>query len=184
MLSVMNPSPQSELRALGKRPLSVATRNFLANKAPWERFVTLTFAHPVAAVRAHGYFRDWARFLAQNVYRSHLTIAWAHGLQARRVIHFHALVAQLDQEAHVEAVQLADAWHKAPGPDAALLADAWHEGPDVDVQEVHNADGAAAYLTRHPSWDLNVACDRGPKCRRSRCLLAPGPWHPSGSIGT
>lgn len=170
MLSATNPSPQSELR-YPEQLLSTSTRHFLTAAAPWRWFCTLTFARPIAAVPAHDAFRRWARFLARNLYGSHLKIAWAHGPQARGVIHFHALVAPIDGE--VVPV------------DAGQIADAWHEGPDVDVQAVHDASGAARYLTRHPSWDLNVACDRSPRCRRGPgCLLAPGPWHPSGSIST
>ena len=160
-----------EPRALSARTLRRATAKFVEHLAPWRCFCTLTFARPVSDAIGHDAFRRWSRYLAKDLYRAHVQIAWAHGPQARGVIHFHALVAPVELTA--APVELAE------------LAAAWRGGPDVDVRPVHNAEGVADYVSRHPSWDANVACDRRPPCRRScGCLLAPGPWHRSGSLST
>ena len=142
--------------------LKRATATFLAGFAPWERFVTLTFSRDVCDAAAHLAFRRWARHVACGLYRSHVNIAWAYGPQARGTLHFHALVAPAELAAAVTPAE---------------LAAAWHEGPDVTAAAVTAAAGAADYLTRHPEWNLNVACDRRPCCRRAHgCVIAPGPW--------
>ena len=162
-----------EPRALSARTLRCVTAKFVEQWAPWRCFCTLTFARPVTEAKGHELFREWARYLAKDFYRAHVQIAWAHGPQARGVIHFHALVAPVGHEAPVELAEL-----------AALRA-TWDHGTDVDVQRVHDPRGVADYVSRHPSWDANIACDRRPSCRRSRaCTFAPGPWHRTGSLTT
>ena len=146
--------------------------SWIAALAPWSWFASLTFESEPRDAAAHRAFRSWARRVACDVYRSHLTIAWGHGPQARGVVHFHALVAPHE----AEPVEL----------HGADLAAAWSGGSGVDVQAVYSADGAAEYLAGHPSWNVNVACDRRSCCRRRRrgCILAPGPWHALESLTT
>lgn len=147
------------------------THRFLSHAAPWRYFVTLTHARDVSDRTVLGAFREWARGLAKG--RGHMRIGWVHAPQARDVLHVHALLAPHEAD-------LAAELHEAD------LARAWTRGR-VDVQTVTEPIGAAAYLLQHTpltaadirrGWDLNVACDRRPSCRRPgrSCLFAPGPW--------
>ena len=131
----------------------------------------MTFRRDVCDAAAHLAFRRWARTMARDVYRSHLRIGWVYAPQARGVLHVHALVAV----AELVAVDIT----------AAELGNAWHEG-SVDVQPVFDRVGAVDYMLSHTAlaaddirrgWNLNVACDRRPCCRRAHgCAIAPGSW--------
>lgn len=149
-----------------------ATVDWIAGLAPWRWFCTLTFAGSPGDGAAHEAFRSWARYVARDVYRSHVRIAWSYAPQYRGTLHYHALLAPDVQEL----------------VDVATIAAAWPDGR-VDVQPVHDAQGAARYLAAHAddrgelrrAWDVQVACDRRRRCQRRRgCVVAPGPWgHPT-----
>lgn len=151
-----------------------ATVDWIAGLAAWRWFVTLTFSGDPPDAAAHEAFRRWARYVAHDVYRSHVRIAWSCAPQCRGTLHYHALLAPVAELAEVDVATIAAAW----------------PGGRVDVQPVYDAQGAARYVTEHANdldagdlrraWDLHVACDRRRRCRRRRgCVAAPGPWGPT-----
>lgn len=156
------------------------THRYLSTVAPWRYHVTLTHARDVSDRTVLLAFRDWARWVARHVYRRHLRLGWVHAPQARDVLHVHALVALHEADL---AAELHDQEHEAE-----RLVAAWTRG-SVRATAITEPCGAAAYLLQHThltaadirrAWDLNVACDRRPSCRRPgrSCLFAPGAWSP------
>jgi hypothetical protein len=150
--------------------LRAATERFLSEAAPWEWFVSLTFARDVSDNTALRAFREWRRGAACDVYRSHTRIGWVYAPQRSTRLHFHALLAGIDTD---------DAARTA-AERSTRLAGTWRNG-SVDVLPVHEATGAAEYMLNHTDlsaadirrgWDLDVACDRRPRCRRTRCRFA------------
>lgn len=141
--------------------LRAAEKGLIAGFAPWQWFATLTFRDERSDDSAHGAFKRWARCIARDLCRSHVTIAWAYEHQARDVMHYHALLSPHARALNVTATQIEGAWPHA------------YSAP---VEAVFDAEGAAEYLLRHAAWNLNVACDRRPRCRRDVCVIAPGPW--------
>lgn len=151
---------------------------FLAKFAPWHWFVTLTFDGEPSETAAFSAFRQWARTAASDVLRTHVWIASGYGPQERGITHFHALLS-LVARTDTPLATLDTHWRADTAGAAAALADHWRVG-SFDAKPVYCAHGAAEYLAKHQSWDLNVACDRQPRCRRKGCVIAPGPW--SGQI--
>ena len=152
------------------------THRYLSHVAPWRHHVTLTHARDVADRKVLHAFRDWARWVARHLYRSHFRLGYVYAPQARDVLHMHVLVA----------LHEADRLAAAPEHEADRLAAAWTHG-SATATPVTEPCGAAAYLLGHTNltaddirrgWDLNVACTRPPSCRRRSCLLAPGAWSP------
>lgn len=170
---VASPPWRLQLTAAEQRVVTLReeTQRHLSKAARWAYFATLTHARDASDATVRSAFLEWCRQLARDAYRAHLRIGWVYAPQARDVLHVHALVAPHE----AEPVEL----------HAADLAAAWTWG-SVDVQPVTEPIGAAAYLLKHTSltahdirrgWDLNVACDRRPCCRRrAACLFAPGAW--------
>ena len=153
------------------------THRYLSTVAPWRYHVTLTHARDVSDRTVLLAFRDWARWVARNVYRRHLRLGWVHAPQARDVLHVHALVA----------LHEADTAAELPEHEADRLVAAWTRG-SVRATPITEPCGAAAYLLQHTNltahdirrgWDLNVACDRRrSSCRHPHCRFAPGAWSP------
>lgn len=155
--------------------LRAETLRFLSKAAPWEWFVSLTFTRDVSDATALRALREWRSTVAKDVYQGHARIGWVYAPQGRRVhetLHAHALIAGMEHEADLD------------NGNAAELAASWPNG-GVTVRPVQNATKAIDYMLDHTDleaadirsgWDLDVACDRRNRCRRTRCILAPGPW--------
>lgn len=142
------------------------TGRFIHNFGDWKWWATLTFRDYVSRGSAMRVFRSWLRTLAKLVYRHHLRVAWGFELQDREVWHIHLLL-------------------ETPGPTSPEL-----EGPHLQsvwraisgicgiskIEPFDTTRGAGWYLSKGTDWDVNVACPRTPRCRRSGCREAPGSW--------
>jgi hypothetical protein len=137
------------------------TGAFIYGIRRWRSFAHFTFEHPVSRDDARRKFQDWIRRLARDVVGTHLTVAWSieRGLLGG-LVHIHALL-------HVHANKTT--------PFTEVLERDWPHGIAA-VQDYDDRRRGAWYLvgdiewSGDADWSIDVACDRGNKCRRSTCL--------------
>ncbi len=139
-----------------------AAAALIIEKADWEIFATLTHRHDISAVSSFENFTRFCSGVARTVVRGHVWVAWTMARQRLGRIHYHALLAR---------------YHQNTEPlDTRAIGNLWYYGERPKIETV-GSYGAALYLAKHQTWDLNVACDRPRPCRRKHgCRLAPGPW--------
>ncbi len=134
-----------------------AAAAFTLRLAPWTHFCTLTIREWVSDAHAEAVFRRWARVIAKEVARSHLTIAWAFGHQGNGSPHFHVLAALPPDLllTHGTREALAAHWRRAD-----------RRAGFADVQRYRGGEGAAWYMARHEDIGWATVCSRPPRCRR------------------
>ena len=135
------------------------TAGFLADLADWELFLTLTFSADVSLDRGYGAFKDYLQGIATERECQHYHLVWAGGRQRCGRLHFHAMVARLDQE----RFKLSQSEFKQ----------LWRWG-DCRVEAVRDQMAAAQYLLKHDFWHVVMVCDRTRPCRRKHgCRYGP-----------
>lgn len=140
-----------------------AWADFTRGLAPWAWFVTLTFQRELPPEAASKVVQTWLRSVAMEI-NAHVRFAIASELKPHQAIHFHLLLAPFDGVRLTRSI-VRRLWKRAH-PSAGFM----HFGQ-------YDADrGAVHYVINHEHRDLNVACPRPPKCRRTRCVEAPGSW--------
>jgi len=145
---------------------------WIAAKAEWTWWSSLTFQAPVGEARAKkilfAYHSELARELAQDS-GQHFRVAWCMEYQGRDVPHFHTLIDYPTTAIDLGAASLYSE------PEEHEVSARWLEcrwlstdsaAGNVHVERYDPARGAAFYLVKGGRWDLCVACPRLPSCRR------------------
>lgn len=151
------PFASDEVRAVASR--------WIAGQAQWTWWVTLTFRTPVTSETAVKLLRRWLRAVAIELAGAHVPVAWTLEWQSSGRPHFHVLLALV---AEVSGDELLRLWTRI---DRACCARKLARADAFD-----SSKGAALYMLKGSEWDVNVACPRPPRCRRSRCVKAPSAW--------
>jgi len=142
-----------------------ASGEFIRDLYPWTYWITLTYLYSASVYQTERDLKVWLRFVARELARDHVPVAWVIDLQQNGRAHIHVLLALPPK--------------MSPSP-IRLLQSQWRyliKGAGGTKCEIYNpADSAAFYMVRHDAeWEVNIACDRSPRCRRSGCKAAPGP---------
>ncbi|MCK9461371.1 MAG: hypothetical protein M0R80_17210 [Proteobacteria bacterium] len=149
------------------RELRDATGEFIVSKGPYDVFATFTIGEEsVGDQEAYARFSRTCKELARN--RSgHVLVAWCWGYQHSGRPHFHALFRALEDDKAVQPEELQDA-----------------SGWGLTEIEPCNGNGAAYYLAKKGHhWNINTACNRSRRCRRSEgCIHDIGPWPDTGAL--
>ena len=150
--------------------LADATGAFIEAFSDWRYFGTFTFRRTTSEHVGARQLRRMLRCTAMTVFDDHVAFAIGGGPHELGGWHYHVLFGPCENSRGIPysgtiARQIEYAWRssgKLAGHSRVLKYDPMR--------------GAAFYLAQHDEWDLNVACPRRPKCRRSRCILAPTAW--------
>ena len=138
-----------------------AVGNWAEELADWNLFVTLTFSGSISEKAGLRKFERLVRDLARDIdHHVHTVYSW--GPQQREIIHLHAL--------------LGGGWGEPIFLRPADVKNRWRAGHSV-VRVFERGIGGGQYILGHRRWEVNVACPRHRRCRRSGgCVEAPGPW--------
>jgi len=150
---------------------SVVESAYLKNAAAWTWWVTLTFHRWVQRDRARSAFRSWLRGVARDLVGAHVTVAWAIEPNRSGVDHVHGLLAVPDG-AELGRDEAEALWRRLDPRAGFSQMVRYRPGGASDPRY-----GAAGYLADKTDWNLTVACNRAPPCRRKGgCLVLRGPW--------
>ncbi len=144
--------------------------NWIHDKYPWQIFAGFDFSKAVSGRVAFERFNGLCRELAQNRIHGHVAVSWFWGVQYWGAPYFHALFYALPHvRENMEALTIGD------------FDGLWPWG--TSKIEIFDDGRAANYGERHKNFEINVACPRRPRCRRSKgCREAPGPWPSPASL--
>ena len=159
-------SPEWASVELGTQRLIRDTVEFFANKADWNVWGTLTYADFVTFEQSQKDLRCYLRHVAKNIIGEHVPAFWATDPQHRGVPHHHLLLQLPDRLDSALTRTLRATW-LTTHPRAGFSRFS-------RVRDPHRRIYYA--VATHGYWDFNVACSRRPRCRRSTCIVAPGPW--------
>ena len=143
---------------------------YVRDAAAWTWWTTLTFGRWVERDRSRSTLRAWLRGVARDLVGDHVTVAWVLEPNRSGVDHAHALLAVPDgkdlQRDAAEAL-----WRRLEPRAGFTQMVRYRAGGSSDPRY-----GAAAYLGNKIDWNLTVACNRAPPCRREGCVVLSGPW--------
>ncbi len=150
---------------LNKRAMQ-ATGDFVYGICRWQWIAHLTFKNANQA-SGRSMFRTWLRFIAEEVARDHVTVAWGTENQMRGVPHYHALLHWRWNSTLFSPELGEKIWQRA----------GFNTGFAKITKYDHSlGPGGVQYAMNHQEWDLNVVCPRESRCRRKPCAAAPSPW--------
>jgi hypothetical protein len=145
-----------------------AAVEFVTKSRRWNVWASLTFKEAPSLPKCEDAFRRWLRAIAVSVVDDHVPYFYVCDRQQRGDYHFHALLAvPIDVTAPVIR-KMRRCWR-----------DASCQAGINKIERVNDPERATRYaLAGHNAWEVNVACDRRPRCRRSGsgCVEAPGSW--------
>lgn len=153
------------------RRTSLVAMAYLRDVAPWTWWVTLTFRRWVQRDRARAALRSWLRGVARDLVGAHVVVAWVLEPNRAGVDHAHVLLA-IPQGFTLDRARAEQLWRRIDDRAGVSQMVRYRPGTASDPRF-----GAAAYLGSKVDWNLTVACDRAPPCRRERgCVELSGPW--------
>ena len=144
---------------------------YVRDVAPWTWWITLTFRRWVERDRARSTLRSWLRGVARDLVGEHVTVAWVLEPNRSGVDHAHALLA-VPEGKTLDRVSAEALWRRLDDRAGFSKMVRYRTGGASDPRY-----GAAAYLSDKADWNLTVACNRAPPCRRKHgCVVLPGPF--------
>jgi hypothetical protein len=146
-----------------RRQLLRETADYVEGFAAWTHFATLTYGQRQAHSTLRRHYRLLRSVLAFAAAPEHVPVCFAVGPQSDGVLHAHLLVAMPPRF--------------AGGHTGRHLKRLWHllTGGNAHVEPYARGKGAASYLPRHPSWELDFACPRTGACGRGMCRRVAAP---------
>lgn len=148
-----------------------AAGDFIASRAKWSWFITLTFECPVSVTHASNALKNWLRGVAKTI-GAHFKVAYATETTSKGVLHFHALIdvpartEPGDDGPFFEPKAATKQW-KASSPSAGF----------TDIKRYEPTGRAAYYLAKGSEWDFGHVCTRERGCRRAGgCQHGTAPW--------
>lgn len=144
---------------------------FIRDAAAWTWWVTLTFRRWLPRDRARAALRSWLRGVARDLVSDHVTVAWVLEPNRAGVDHAHVLLAVPDG-ATLDRTAAEALWRRIDERAGVSQMVRYRAGGANDPRY-----GAAAYLGSKIDWNVTIACNRAPPCRRKRgCVELGGPW--------
>ncbi len=145
---------------------------YLRDVAAWTWWSTLTFRGWVQRDRSRSALRSWLRGVARDLVGAHVTVAWILEPNRAGVDHAHALLA-VPEGKTLDRAAAEGLWRRVDDR-AGFTQMVRYRAGGLSSDPRY---GAAAYLGEKVDWNVTVACDRAPPCRRKGgCLVLSGPW--------